>query len=86
MASQQPVRVPGAGHREPGVVAALRDRPVPGGVQRYDLLHGRGVPFLQLEAQLVGDEPGFLGQPAVGLDRSPLAEKPGARRQGDPHV
>ena len=37
-------------------------------------------------AQLVGDEPGFLDQPAVGLDDRAVAQQPGAGRQGDPHV
>ena len=86
VAGQQPGEAGAAGQRQPGVVAALGDRPVPGGVQGDDLLDGRRPPLLQLDGELVGDEPGLLDQPPVGLGDLAVAQQPGAGGQGDPDV
>jgi hypothetical protein len=83
---EQPLEVLGARHLQPRVGAALGDRAVARGVEGDDLLDGRRAPLLQLEGELVGDEPRLLHQPPLGLDRSAVAQQPGAGRQRDPHV
>jgi hypothetical protein len=84
VAGQEPLEALGAGHLEPGVVAALGDRAVPGGVEGDDLLHGRRAALLQLDGELVGDEPGLRNQPPVGLGDPAVAQQPGPGGQGDP--
>ena len=87
MASQQPVKSPAPRHREPGVAAALRDRPVPGGVQRDDLLHGHGRALAPARSvSSWATNPGSSTSRRSASTVRAVAEQPGARRQGDPHV
>ena len=86
--------VPGEEHGE--VLRALRslDRascrlseiPRSGRCERDDLLDASPAPSVYLEAQLVSDEAGLLDQPPVDVHPLAVAQHPGSRGQGDPHV
>ena len=81
--SREARRRPG---RLPRVQQALGGYAVPGGVQGDDLLHRRRVALLQLEGELVGDEPGLGDQPPLSLGGLAVAQQPGAGGQRDPDV
>ena len=84
--ASSPAKSGAAWRRQRASWPALGDRAVAGGVEGDDLLHGRRPPLLQLDGELVGDEPGLLDQPPVDLDDLAVAQQPGAGGEGDPHV
>ncbi len=75
----------GAGRRQPRFGAALRDRPVSGGVEGDDFLHGRRASLLQLHSELVRDEAGLLNETPLSLSDLAVAQQTGAGSQRYPH-
>jgi hypothetical protein len=76
----------GLRHRKPRLSAALGDRPVTGGVEGDDLLDGHRACLLQLQREVVPDEPELVDQASVDPRDLALVQDPGARCQRNPHM
>jgi hypothetical protein len=68
VAAEQRRKVGDSGCCEAGIMAALGDSAVPGGVERGNLFHGYRPALLELEPEILCNEPRLIDQRAVNLD------------------
>ena len=62
-----------SGDRQAGVVAALGGPAVARGIERNDLLDRHWLPLLELQGEVVGNEPGLLDDRAIHFDNLAVA-------------